>query len=300
MHKKMWKAVAGVAMLASIVTLAACGNGSSGTAKQTESTKGKTLQVWTFTTDMKKIINDYYKPMHKKLDYKVKITVVPFENFQTKLDPVLGTKNGPDLIALDASFVKKYVNSGKMADLSQVGIAKAAANTTEYVKEVGQDESGKQVALSWQATPGAYYYRASLAKKYLGVNTPEEMQAKINNEADFTKTAQELNQKSGGKVFMTSSISDLFEPMIGARKTPWVVDGKLKIDSSMDKLMDMSKEFVSGKLTQDTAEQSSEYFSGMSSDNIIGYSLPSWGLFYWLQPNAKSSRPATTLQVTGA
>lgn len=289
MHKKFWKAAAGAAVItASMLTLAACGSSSSKTSSS--STKGKTLQVWTFTTDMKKIINNYYKPMHKNLDYKIKITVVPFENFQTKLDPVLGTKNGPDLIALDASFVKKYVDSGKMADLSQVDIASADKVTTKYVKQVGQDSSGKQVALSWQATPGAYYYRASLAKKYLGVTSPEQMQKKVATAADFTKTAEELKEKSGGKVFMTSSISDLFEPMIGARKTPWVVNDKLKIDSSMNSLMDMSKEFVSNKLTQDTAEQSSEYFSGMSSNNIMGYSLPSWGLFYWLQPNAKSSK----------
>ncbi|MCX2456322.1 ABC transporter substrate-binding protein [Lacticaseibacillus nasuensis] len=289
MHKRIWKIASGAMLLtASMLTLAACGNSSANSSKS--STKGKTLQVWTFTTDMKKIINNYYKPMHKNLDYKIKITVVPFENFQTKLDPVLGTKNGPDLIALDASFVKKYVDSGKMADLSQVGIKSASANTTNYVKQVGQDAKGHQVALSWQATPGAYYYRASLAKKYLGVTTPEQMQAKVSTAADFTKTAQEVNQKSNGKIFMTSSICDLFEPMIGARKTPWVVNNKLKIDKSMLDLMDMSKQFVSGKLTQDTTEQSSEYFSGMSSNNIMGYSLPSWGLFYWLQPNAKSSK----------
>lgn len=291
MHRKTRKFVLGLAAIAgAAMLLAGCGNSGSKSASDGSSTKGKTLRVWTFTDDMKKIINDYYVPAHKDLDYKIKITVVPFENFQTKVDPVLGTKNGPDLIALDASFVKKYVTSGKMADLADVGIKSASKDTIKYVKDVGKDQNGKQVAMSWQATPGAFYYRASLAKQLLGVNNPEEMQAKISDAASFTKTAEEIKEKSDGKVFMTSSTCDLFEPMIGARKTPWVVDNKLKIDKSMYDLLDMSKEFVSKKLTQDTVEQSSEYFSGMSSNNIFGYSLPSWGLFYWLQPNAKSSK----------
>ncbi|WP_261805890.1 ABC transporter substrate-binding protein [Lapidilactobacillus luobeiensis] len=291
MSKKKWRFLSGlVAIACSAILLAGCSSSGEKKSAETSDTKGKTLKVWTFTDDMKKIINKYYIPAHKDMDYKIKVTVVPFENFQTKLDPVLGTKNGPDLIALDASFVKKYVNSGKMADLSQVGIKSASKDTIGYVKKVGQDESGHQVALSWQATPGAFYYRASLAKSLLGVTTPEEMQAKISDAASFTATAKEVKEKSNGKVFMVSSISDLFEPMIGARKDPWVVDNKLTIDKSMYDLMDMGKEFVSQKLTQDTTEQSSEYFSGMSSDNIFGYSLPSWGLFYWLQPNAKSSK----------
>lgn len=291
MSKRFAKILASaIAIASAALLLTGCGSSKSSNSTAENNTKGKTLQVWTFTDDMKKIINKYYIPAHKDMDYKIKVTVVPFENFQTKLDPVLGTKNGPDLIALDASFVKKYVDSGKMANLDQVDIAKADKDTIEYVKKVGQDKDGNQVALSWQATPGAFYYRESLAKKYLGVNSPEEMQAKISDASQFTKTAEELKEKSDGSMFMVSSISDLFEPMIGARKTPWVVDNKLKIDKTMYDLMDMSKEFVSNKLTQDTTEQSSEYFSGMSSNNILGYSLPSWGLFYWLQSNAKSSK----------
>lgn len=271
--------------------LAGCSsNKSSDSGNKKEATAGKTLKVWTFTDDMKKIINDYYKPMHKNLDYKIKVTVIPFENFQTKLDPVLGTNKGPDLIALDASFVRKYVESGKMADLSQVGIKKASKNTSKYVKNMGKDADGKQVAISWQATPGAFYYRASLAKKYLGITSPEQMQERLSDSDGFTKLAEQLKEKSNGSAYMVSSIQDLYEPIIGARKQPWVVDNKFTIDDSLYDLMDMSKEFVQNKLTQNTTGQTSDWFSGMSGDNILGYSLPSWGLFYWLEPNAKSSK----------
>ncbi|MER2117120.1 MAG: carbohydrate ABC transporter substrate-binding protein, partial [Enterococcus casseliflavus] len=35
--------------------------------------------------------------------------------------------------------------------------------------------------------------------------------------------------------------------------------------------------------------QSEAWFAGMNSDNVFGYSLPTWGLHYWLKPNATAA-----------
>ncbi len=58
------------------------------------------------------------------------------------------------------------------------------------------------------------------------------------------------------------------------------------IDDSLYDLLDVSRKFVEEGLTQDTEGQSEAWFAGMNGDNVFGYSLPTWGLHYWLKPNA--------------
>ncbi|MBQ6145078.1 MAG: carbohydrate ABC transporter substrate-binding protein, partial [Lactococcus sp.] len=215
--------------------------------------------------------------------------------YETKLDPVINTDKAPDVIALESAFVKKYVDSGQMADLGGMdGIKEASNDTYSYVKEVGTSEDGKLRALAWQAAPGGFFYRASLAEKWLGTGDVAGVQSQVSNYADFLKAAEAVKDKSGGTGYMLSSIQDLYKPFFGARKHGWVEGDKLVIDSSLDQLMDISKDFVSQKLTQDTEGQSEAWFAGMNENKVLGYSLPTWGLSYWLKPNATSADKKVT------
>lgn len=272
-----------------------CGKSTSNDISNNDSAS-KELVVWTFTDELSTMINDYYLPASGDLDYKIKIVEIPSDQFETKLDPILGTKDAPDIIALESAFVKKYVESGMLLDLSSLSKDEIAADTYQYVKDVGTDSDGVLHALAWQAAPGGFYYRDSLAKEFLGVENSEEMQSLLFDYDKFYSTAKQLKEKSNGSVFMVSSIQDLSKPFLGQRKRGWVEDGKLVIDDSLNDLMDLSKKFVTEKLTQDTEGQSESWFAGMNSDSIFGYSLPTWGLHYWLKPNATSADGGTSTE----
>src|SRR5699024_2360294 len=114
------------------LTLVACGDGggSSGEGEtiQTEdgeefeapTTSGEgVLDVWTFTDEAAMMINDFYLKAFPDLDYEINISEVPTEEFETQLDPVLDTDSAPDIIFAEQAFVKKYVESGLLVDLSQ-------------------------------------------------------------------------------------------------------------------------------------------------------------------------------------
>lgn len=287
-------AVVGMMAAASLGIFAACGKKDD---NKSASGKEKTLTVWTFTDEFKEIVNDYYLPTHKDLGYKIKVVSIPSDQYETKLDPVINTDKAPDVIALESAFVKKYVESGKMADLGAIdGINDASKDTYQYVKDVGTSEDGKLRALAWQAAPGGFFYRASLADKWLGTSDVEGVQKQISNYTDFLKVAETVKEKSGGEGYMLSSIQDLYKPFFGARKQGWVENNKLVLDSGLDQLMDISKDFVSKKLTQDTEGQSEAWFAGMNENKVFGYSLPTWGLSYWLKPNATSADKKTTTE----
>ncbi|MBP1042392.1 carbohydrate ABC transporter substrate-binding protein [Vagococcus sp. BWB3-3] len=286
MKKRMTLLV--MVMLATM--LVACGKNQGDGGGETK----KELVVWTFTDEIETMVKDYYQVEHPDLNYEIKFVVTPSDQFQTKLDPIIGTDKAPDVVALESSFVKKYVESGLLADLDALKLDQASKDTYEYIKEVGTSADGTLRALSWQATPGAFFYRASLAKEFLKVDSPAEFQALVTDFDQFYETAKLLKEQSKGKVYMISSVSDLLYPFEVLRKTGWVKDDQLYMDQQMIDLMELGKKLVSEKLTLDTEYRSEAWYAGMASDTIMGYPLPTWGLHYWLQPNSEAESGEST------
>jgi ABC-type glycerol-3-phosphate transport system substrate-binding protein len=256
-----------------------------------QNVKGK-LTVWSFTDEMKTMIEKYLKPANK--DAQINYWQTSSDQFQFKLDPVLASGNGvPDVFTLESSFVRKYVESGLLLDLTSI-YEKHKAKLLAYPVEVGT-YNGKVYALSWQANPGAMFYRRSMAKKYLGTDDPAKVQALFSNFSKFMDTAKTLYEKSGGKCVVVSSLEDLRYPVLGARKQPWIVNGKLVIDPVMEQYMDICKTLRDNKWESGVGQWSDGWFQGMKDDlkdrdrkplEVFSYFLPAWGLYYVLRPNA--------------
>ncbi|MCX7655356.1 MAG: extracellular solute-binding protein [Treponemataceae bacterium] len=256
----------------------------------------KQLVVWSFTDEVKNMIDKYYGPAHS--DVKTEYSLTPTEQFPNKLDPVLASGQGaPDVFALEAAFVRKYIESGLLLDITDVA-EEVKAKMYEYPIKVGT-YNGKVYGLSWQVTPGAMFYRRSLAKKYLGTDDPEKVQQYFTDLNKFLETAELLKQKSKGTCVVVSSTGDLFKPFQGARKQPWVVNGKLVIDPAMLAYMDIAKVLKDKGYEGRVGQWSEGWFAGMKGElknekgqliEVFSYFLPTWGLHYVLKTNA----PATS------
>ena len=278
-----------VVCAAAAVLLSGCAKKAE-TAKQAES--AGPLVVWSFTDEIKNMIDKYY--LVDNPDKKIEYSLTPTDQFPNKLDPVLASGSGaPDVFALEDAFVRKYIESGLLLDLSDIA-AEVKGKSLAYPIEVGSYE-GKVYGLSWQATPGAMFYRRSLAKKYLGTDDPKEVQKYMSSLDKFVETAGVLKSKSGGKCVVVSSTGDMFMPFKGARKDPWVVDGKLVIDPAMVSYMEMAKTLRDKGYEGRSQQWSEGWFNGMKGTlkdesgkdvEVFSYLLPTWGLHYVLKTNA--------------
>lgn len=256
---------------------------------------GDKLVVWTFSDELKGMIENHYLKDNPNLGYQVEVVVVPNENYQTKLDPVLASgKNAPDVFALEAAYLKKYVDSDYTMDLSKLGFKSEEAPILKYVMDLSKNSNGQLKALSWQGTPGAFFYRKSLAKQYLGVSEPNEVQPLLADFDKFYETSKMVYDKSGGKVKGISSLGDIAQVFFAARSQGWVVDGKFVIDPQIDKLFDFAKQMQQGKLTSQAEQWTESWFAGMSDDSVFGYFLPTWGLHYVLKTNAENATSGKT------
>jgi ABC-type glycerol-3-phosphate transport system substrate-binding protein len=256
------------------------------------------LTVWSFTDELANMINNPtlgFKAKHPEV--QVQYSQTPSDQFENRLDPVLDSGRGaPDIIALESSFVRKYVESGSLLDITDI----YEANKNKlfaYTVEVGT-YNGRVYALTWQTYPGAMFYRRSLARKYLGTDDPVQIQANFSSPSRLLRTAKILKQKSGGKCVITPSHEDLFNSFLGARTQPWVVDKKIVIDPVMEQFMEISKTLFENRLIGRVNQWSEGWFAGMKGElsdekngklEVFSYLMPTWGLHYVLKTNAPST-----------
>ena len=192
--------------------------------------KDQGIVVWSFTDELEDMIKNYYMPAHQ--DVKVEYTMTPTEQFQLTLDPVFQTgKGAPDIIALEADFVRKYVESGLLLDITDV-YERNKSKLYSYPVEIGT-YNGKVYGMSWQAAPGAFFYRRSLAKKYFGTDDPAVVQTYFSSFDKFLETAEFLKQNSNGGCVIIGSRGDLTKVFYELRSQPWVVNGRVNIDPAL-------------------------------------------------------------------
>lgn len=255
----------------------------------------KKLVVWSFTDELQKMLGYYQKA---NPDVQIDFVLVPNDVYQSKLKPVLQSGQGaPDVFTLEAAYVKGYVGSGWMGDLTSLANG-AGKNTLKYTKDVVTDANGKIRGMSWQGTPGAFFYRRSIAKAYLGTDDPVKVQAMVKDLKSFVATGEKLKTASKGKAVLISSTGDLFQVFKSGRKSPWVVNNALVVDPVMESLMDVAKTFKDKGYEGRQGQWSEGWFAGMKGAladekgapvEVFGYLLPTWGLHYVLKPNAKSA-----------
>lgn len=260
--------------------------------------EGKTvLNVWSFTNEIQTMAIAFEKT-HPDVD--VVYTMIPMTNgeYQTKLMATLGTDQVPDVVALEAAFVKSYVESDFLADLSDLMQYADALKVYPFVYEVGTDPAGVVKAYSYQATPGALFYRRSLAKEYFGTDDPAAIQELLGDMDKYIAAAAVVKEKSAGNTYMVASNGDFMNLFYANRENPWIVDGKLTVDPMVNKMVETVKIFRDNGYEAKATQWQEGWFAGMNDTlvdaegnpkQIFSYFLPTWGLPYVLAPNAKSA-----------
>lgn len=235
-----------------------------------------------------------FQERHPNVDVQYTMIAMTDGEYQTKVKAASTTSECPDVVALEAAFVREWVESPLLADLSSLLPKAEELDTYKSVLGVGTFD-GETRAYSYQATPGAVFYRRSLAKEYFGTDDPTEIQDLMSDMEKFQEMAQTVKEKSNGNTYMVCSTGDFTNTFYANRSQPWVVDDTLVIDPMIDDLFEVAKTFRTEGYEAQAEQWAEGWFAGMNdslvdakgnSKNIFCYFLPTWGLPYVLMPNA--------------
>jgi ABC-type glycerol-3-phosphate transport system substrate-binding protein len=210
---KRWAAVALAAAIA--VSAAACGGASSSSqngaaTSSTAAKEGKTLNIWCWNDEFQGQFNKFYPNVKGVAKDKstttlkdgtvVKWTINPNDNnnYQNKLDAALQAQDSAktddkiDMFLVEADYALKYVDSEYTLDIKKdVGLTDDdLSNQYQYTKDIVTDKNKAIKGTSWQATPGLFAYRRSIAKKVLGTDDPDKVQEQLSDWAKFDAVAK--------------------------------------------------------------------------------------------------------------
>ncbi|MBN1303237.1 MAG: carbohydrate ABC transporter substrate-binding protein [Anaerolineales bacterium] len=260
----------------------------------------KVLNVWSFTNEIRTMAIAYEG---KNPDVDVIYTMIPMTDgeYQTKVKAAVGTADAPDVVALEAAFVKEWVESDLLMDLNELLPYTEELQTYPAVVEVGTND-GVSKAFSYQATPGAYFYRRSIATECLGTDDPAEVQAMVADIDKFVETAAKIHDCGTGDYFAVGTAGAMFNPFLANRAQPWIVDDTLVFDPMVNEYVDFAKMMRENGYESQAGQWSEGWFAGMNDTlvdangtpkKIFSYFLPTWGLPYVLIPNSTSDNTDT-------
>lgn len=272
----------------------------SGTTDETPMELEGTLNVWAFTNEIRTMAIAF-EGRHPKVD--VVYTMIPMTNgeYQTKVKAAAGTSDSPDVVALEAAFVKEWVESDLLANLNELLPLTEELKTFPSVVEVGTYE-GVTKAYSYQATPGAFFYRRSIAKECLGTDDPVKVQEMVADLDKFVETAAKIKECGTGDYFTVGTPGEMLNPFLANRSQPWIVDDTLVIDPMVIEYINFAKLMRDNGYESQATQWSEGWFAGMNDTlkdangnpkKVFSYFLPTWGLPYVLIPNSKSDTTDT-------
>ena len=196
-----------------------------------------------------------------------------------KYDQLFNDGADLDVYFCEADWALKYINDDERTlPLTKLGLSdKSFPNIYSYTDEIGKDAKGVRKGISWQAAAGGFAYRADLAEQYLGVTSPEEMDAKIGNWADFVAAAKSVSEQTSGGVALADTLGGLWQAFACGRTQPWVVDNQLVIDDFCKDFADTAKElWECGGVTKNS-QWTDEWTAAGTTGNCMGYFVSTWG-----------------------
>ncbi len=246
-----------------------------------------TVEVWSWTNDPEYQIEAFKK---KYPNVKVEFTMLGTD-YDTKMQTIVDNRTeGPDVFYSDVKNVKNYIESEAWENLSADPYNADVSDLEEYTVNLGSDDEGNVRALSYQATPGGFWYKRDLAKLYLGTDDPDEISKMLSSMDGVLEVAEKIRDGSDGATHMFASYQDIWQfANYGMRTIPWVEDEKFQMDEFVPEFFDVAKTVRDNGYDAKIDIWTDAWYASCADDSVFGYVLPTWGLPYVIMTGAPES-----------
>lgn len=273
-------------LMAGVMAFGMAMTGSAAEAETNTDLSG-TLEVWGWTTDPQYQIEAFEKAYP---NVTVNYTMIGTD-YDTKMQTIVDNRTeGPDVFYADVKTVKNYIESDAWETLTDDPYNIDVSDSEDYTVKLGSDSDGNVKALSYQATPGGFWYKRDLAKKYLGTDDPDEISEMLSTTEGMLDVAEKLKEGSNGETHMFASYKDLWQfANYGMRSVAWVDGNKFQMDDYIPEFFDLAKTVRDNGYDAKIDTWSEAWYASCADDSVFGYAEPTWGLQYVIQTGAPDS-----------
>lgn len=304
----MKKRLLSILMAATMVAtcFAGCG-GNKNTSAGGNSTKGpaysdggKVFNIYCWNTEFQDRVKAFYPGYVDNGDgtgmigdVQVNWIITPSKDnaYQNALDNALlaqdkaAADDKVDLFLIEADYALKYVNSDYTLDVNSIGLtADDMAGQYKYTQEIVTDSNGVIKGTTWQATPGLFVYRRSIAQEVLGTDDPDAVQEMLADWDKFDAVAAKMYD-AGYK--MLSGYDDSYRTFSNNVSGPWVQDGKIVVDPNIERWVEQTKLYTDSGYNNKTTLWSPEWGADQGSKGkVFGFFYSTWGINFTLLGNS--------------
>lgn len=278
-------------------------------APEPEVKEGKVLNIWGWNNEFQGLFNNYFEGKGLVPEgVEVKFTIVPNKDnaYQNALDEaLLNQEKAPDdekidLFLVEADYALKYVDTDYTLDIiKDVGLtADDISGQYKYTQEIVTDSKGAIKGTSWQATPGLFAYRRSIAKDVLGTDDPEAVQEALSTWDKFYEVAEKAHAK-GYK--MLSGFDDSYRTFSNNVSAPWVDENNtIIIDDNIYKWIEQTKAFTDNGYNNKTSLWDDQWAADQGpAGKVFGFFYSTWGINFTLLGNALETPLPEGVSATG-
>ncbi len=260
--------------------------------------EGKVLNIYCWNTEFQGLYNTYAADIGDAAGVTVNWVINANEgsNYQDKLDVALTNQASAaaddkvDMFLIEADYALKYTNSDYSMNVMDLGITDAdIANQYAYTQQVAT-ANGQLKGLTWQATPGLFAYRRSIAKEVLGTDDPAEVQAQL---SDWTKFDEVASKMKAAGYTMLAGYDDAYRTFSNNVSAPWVVDGTLTVDENLWKWVDQTKTYTDNGYHAGASLWDATWNGEQGPDGkTFGFFYSTWGINFTLLGNSLATPEA--------
>ena len=288
-----------LALTMAVTMLAGCGAaGTAGTGDTpddaAEGTKeGKVVNIYCWNDEFQQRYEKYAADLAKTHGVKVNFVIVANDNnaYQNNLDATLQAQDTAkaddkvDVFLIEADYATKYTKSDYTLDIvGDVGLTEDdLSQQYQYTRDIVTVD-GVQKATSWQATPGLFAYRRSIAKEVLGTDDPQEVQKQLSDWTKFDAVAAKMKEKG---YFMLSGYDDAYRAFSNNVTAPWVDGNKIVVDRNLMQWVDQTKSYTEKGYNHKTSLWQPEWSADQGPDGkVFGFFYSTWGINFTLMKNS--------------
>ena len=281
----------GAILLAFCMLLSGC---NSAQKQETDAKKeGDVVNIYCWNTEFKNLYEAYAADLAESHGVEVNFVVITNDNsaYQINLDEALSEQNEVidddkvDIFLVEADYASKYTKSENTLDiLRDVGLTKEdISKQYQYTQDLVSVD-GALKGISWQATPGLFAYRRSIAKQVLGTDDPAQVQKKLKDWDSFDQVAEQMNN-AGYKIL--SGYEDSFRVFSNNTSGPWVENNKIRIDDSILRWVEQTKLYSDNNYTNKTTLWSPRWNADQGPEGkVFGFFYSTWGINFTLMGNS--------------
>ncbi len=267
------------------------------------SVEGKVLNIWCWNDEFQSRFNAYYPGVEKVSDDKstttltdgtvVKWTINPNDNnnYQNKLDEALlgqskaNNDDKIDIFLIEADYALKYVDSEYTLDVRKdLGLTDGdLAGQYAYTQDIATVD-GALKGVTWQATPGLFAYRRSIARDVLGTDDPAQVQAALSDWNRFDDVAAKASAKG---YQMLSGFDDSYRTFSNNVTAPWVDGTTVTVDASMMRWVEQTTNYTDKNYNNRSSLWSDTWAADQGpSGKVFGFFYSTWGINFTLLGNS--------------